>query len=70
MQGSDKDSGDHDEIRKAFDKVVNMTPKSLEEWLQTEKASQSAGSMTGTPKQSGTKPVGRLLKSSRRRSQS
>ena len=42
MQGSDEESGDRDEIRKAFDKVVNTTPKGVEEWLQTEE-SQSVG---------------------------
>jgi hypothetical protein len=33
-------SDDHDEIRHAFDDAVNMTPKELEDWLDTDESQE------------------------------
>jgi hypothetical protein len=42
MSEQEKDASDRDDVRHRFGEAVNMTPKELEEWLETEE-SKSVG---------------------------
>ena len=57
---------DRQQIVKEFDEVVNMTPKELEEWLQTEE-SRSVGQSDGGGESKGHKSGRRIVEIKRKK---
>ena len=57
---------DRQQIVKEFDEVVNMTPKELEEWLQTQE-SRSVGQSDGGGESKGHKSGRRIVEIKRKK---
>ena len=57
---------DRQQIAKEFDEVVNMTPKELEEWLQTQE-SRSVGQSDGGGESKGHKSGRRIVEIKRKK---
>jgi hypothetical protein len=57
---------DRQQIVKEFDEVVNMTPKELEEWLQTQE-SRSVGQIDGGGESKGHKSGRRIVEIKRKK---
>lgn len=57
---ADRSEEERDEVRRDFDDAVNMTPKELEDWLETDE-SQSVGQDSGDGEATGHKMGRRIV---------